>query len=91
MLEQNGRVPIGYSSYVALYSRDDLIVIVLSNIQSEVVEQMGVGLAAISLGEGYENPRLRAGFNAPQLKVLMFITALRASTEPKKAAPLRDA
>lgn len=67
VLEQNGRVPIGYSSYVAWYSRDDLIVIVLSNIQSEVVEQMGVGLAAIALGKGYENPRLRAGFNAPQI------------------------
>lgn len=61
LLEQNGRVPIGYASYVALYPRDDLIVIVLSNIQSEVTEQMGVGLAAIALGETYEIPYLRLG------------------------------
>jgi hypothetical protein len=40
-------------------------VIVLSNIQSEVVEQMGVGLAAIALGESYEIPRLRPGFTSP--------------------------
>jgi CubicO group peptidase (beta-lactamase class C family) len=65
VLEQNGRVPIGYSSYAALYRRDDLIVIVLSNIQSEVVEQMGVGLAAIALGESYEIPRLRPEFTNP--------------------------
>jgi hypothetical protein len=65
VLEQNGRVPVGYSSYAALYQRDDLIVIVLSNIQSQVTEQMGVGLAAITLGESYEIPRLRPGFTNP--------------------------
>jgi CubicO group peptidase (beta-lactamase class C family) len=65
VLEQNGRVPVGYSSYAALYCRDDLIVIVLSNIQSQVTEQMGVGLAAITLGESYEIPRLRPGFTNP--------------------------
>lgn len=65
LLEQNGRVPIGYASYVALYPREDLNVIVLSNIQSEVTEQMGVGLAAIALGETYEIPRLRPGFSDP--------------------------
>ena len=65
VLEQNGRVPIGYSSYAALYRRVDLIVIVLSNIQSAVAEEMGVGLAAIALGESYEIPRLRPGFANP--------------------------
>jgi CubicO group peptidase (beta-lactamase class C family) len=65
VLEQNGRVPIGYSSYAALYPHDDLIVIVLSNIQSAVTERIGVGLAAIALGEAYEIPRLRPGITDP--------------------------
>ena len=75
VLEQNGRVPIGYSSYAALYSRDDLIVIVLSNIQAEVTEQIGVGLAAIALGEAYENPRLRPGFTDPPVSDSALFTA----------------
>ena len=65
LIEQNGRVPIGYSSYVALYPDDDLIVIVLSNIQSEVTEVLGTGLAAIALGQNYEVPRLRVSYTAP--------------------------
>lgn len=65
VFEQNGRVPIGYASHVALYPQDDLIVIVLSNIQSAVTERMGIGLAAIALGEAYESPSLRPGFSDP--------------------------
>jgi CubicO group peptidase (beta-lactamase class C family) len=65
VLEQNGRIPTGYSSYAALYRRDDLIVIVLSNIQSEVAKQMGVGLAAIALGRSHEIPPLRTGYTNP--------------------------
>ena len=61
LLEQNGRVPIGYASYVALYPDDDLIVVVLSNIQSEVTDQLGTGLAAIVLGQAYEVPPIRPG------------------------------
>jgi len=34
MLEQNGRIPIGYASYAGL-SPKDIVVIVLNNIQSE--------------------------------------------------------
>lgn len=65
LLEQNGRVPIGYSSYVALYPPDELSVVVLSNIQSDVTVQMGIGLSAIALGQPYEMPRLRPGFTDP--------------------------
>jgi CubicO group peptidase (beta-lactamase class C family) len=65
MWEQNGRVPIGYASYVGLYPRTSLMVIVLGNIQSEVSERIGVGLAAIALGEAYEPSVLRAGVRQP--------------------------
>jgi len=59
LIEQDGRVPIGYASYVALYPSDDLTIVVLSNIQSQVTQQIGVGLAAIALGQPYEIPKLR--------------------------------
>lgn len=65
MLEQNGRVPIGYTSYVALYPTDDVEVIVLSNIQADVTERMGVDLAAIVFGEHYEVPRTRQTVSGP--------------------------
>ena len=56
MLEQNGRIPIGYASYVGLYPKDDLVVVVLSNIQAEVAEPIGIDLAAIAFGESYRAP-----------------------------------
>ena len=65
VLQQTGRTPNGYASHAALYARDDLSVIVLSNIQAEVTEQIGVGLAAIALGEAYELPGLRPGVVTP--------------------------
>ena len=58
MLEQNGRIPIGYTSYAGLYPDDDIVVVVLSNIQADVTEQMGVDLAAIALGEHYALPAI---------------------------------
>ena len=59
MLEQNGRIPIGYASYAGLYEKDDVVVVVLSNIQAEVTEQIGVDLAAIAFGGAYRAPEVR--------------------------------
>jgi CubicO group peptidase (beta-lactamase class C family) len=61
MIEQNGRIPQGYTSYAGLYPADDLIIIVLSNIQADVTERMGTDLAAIALGAPWELPTLRPG------------------------------
>ena len=59
MLEQNGRIPTGYTSYVGLYPAEDLEVVVLSNVQADVADRMGVDLAAMALGESYSKPELR--------------------------------
>ena len=59
ILEQNGRVPIGYTSYAGLYPDDDIVVVVLSNIQADVTEQMGTDLGAIALGQPYALPAVR--------------------------------
>jgi D-alanyl-D-alanine carboxypeptidase len=49
-IEQTGRVPIGYVSYLAIYPGEDLEVVVLGNVQAAVTERIGVDLAAITLG-----------------------------------------
>ena len=61
VLEQDGRVMIGYTSYVGIYPKDSLAVIVLSNIQSQAVFQMGPDIAAIALGQAYHAPTIRDG------------------------------
>jgi CubicO group peptidase (beta-lactamase class C family) len=61
VLEQDGRIPAGYTTYVGMYLQEHLTVVVLSNIQSQAVFQMGPDLGAIALGEHYEVPRIRAG------------------------------
>lgn len=61
VLEQNGRIPAGYAAYLGTYPKEALTVIVLSNIQSAVVDQMGADLAALVLGEGYKIPVIRLG------------------------------
>jgi CubicO group peptidase (beta-lactamase class C family) len=65
MLEQNGRIPIGFASYVGLYPKDDLVVVVLSNIQAEVAEPIGIDLAAIAFGEPYSVPAPRRRVQDP--------------------------
>jgi CubicO group peptidase (beta-lactamase class C family) len=53
VLEQNGRVPIGYVAYAGIYPKDDLVIVLLSNIPADVVDRMASDLAAIALGEHY--------------------------------------
>jgi D-alanyl-D-alanine carboxypeptidase len=60
-LEQSGRISIGYVAYLAIYPKDDVVVVVLSNIQAAVAEQMGIDLAAMVFGERYVIPKRRPG------------------------------
>jgi len=64
-LEQNGRIPIGYASYVALWPVEDVEVVVLANIQSDVVTRLGPALAAMALGDSISSTTLRDGWDAP--------------------------
>ena len=41
----------GFASYMAIYPEDDLYVIVLSNIQTGLLTELGIGLAGIALGK----------------------------------------
>jgi CubicO group peptidase (beta-lactamase class C family) len=65
VLEQNGRIPTGYTAYVGTYPKERVTIIVLGNIQSQAVFQMGPDLAALVLGERYTIPVVRAGALAP--------------------------
>lgn len=60
VIEQTGRVPIGYASYLGIYPADSLVVVVLSNIQSQAAFQIGPDVAAIVLGQPYRAPAIRA-------------------------------
>ena len=53
----NGRFP-GYSSYYAIYPKEKLVVVVLSNNYTSVATDMGMMLAAAVLGEKYEPLKL---------------------------------
>ncbi|HSY52151.1 MAG TPA: serine hydrolase [Thermoanaerobaculia bacterium] len=63
-IEQSGRIAIGYVSYLAIYPKDDVVVVVLSNIQAAVAEQMGIDLAAMVFGGHYDAPKKRPGTSA---------------------------
>ncbi len=58
--EQNGRIPLGFVSYLSLHPQEDLVVVVLGNVQVDLAERIGHGLTAIALGkppdalQGYE-------------------------------------
>jgi CubicO group peptidase (beta-lactamase class C family) len=60
-IEQTGRVPEGYSAYMAMYPTEDVAVVVLNNIAIEVTERIGRDLAAFALGDEYEIPVIRKG------------------------------
>lgn len=57
MLEQNGRIPLGFVSYVGIWPADSLVVIALGNVQVDAVERIGLTLAAMALDHAYEAPR----------------------------------
>jgi len=57
-IEQSGRDP-GFSSHIALFPEDRLIVIVLGNLEDAAVNPMADDLAAIALGEDPATPSPR--------------------------------
>lgn len=63
-IEQSGRIAIGYVAYLAVYPKDDVVIVVLSNIQAAVAEQMGIDLAAMAFGAHYDIPKRRPGASA---------------------------
>jgi hypothetical protein len=70
--EQNGRIPLGYASYLGIYPEDGTVVIALSNVQVDVTPRMGRDLAALAQEEEYTVPtvRPRARIEVSQLKEL---------------------
>jgi CubicO group peptidase (beta-lactamase class C family) len=54
--EDVGRIPQGYSSFIAIEPHGKLTVIVLSDVQSQAVESIGTALEAIALGQPYDAP-----------------------------------
>jgi CubicO group peptidase (beta-lactamase class C family) len=60
MIEQDGRIPLGYSSYLGVYPTDSLVIVVLGDIQTQAVTQIGVDIAAIALGQSFTAPVARA-------------------------------
>lgn len=70
--EQNGRIPLGYASYLGIFPEDGTVVIALSNVQVNVTPSMGRDLAALAHEEEYTVPtvRPRARIEASHLKEL---------------------
>jgi CubicO group peptidase (beta-lactamase class C family) len=68
VIEQDGRIALGYASHISLYPRDSLVIVILSNIQAAATDRMRTDLAALAFGEPYARPQLRAvGKPAPEL------------------------
>ena len=59
--EQTGRNP-GYSAHIRAYPNEQLCIVVLSNIESQAVEQIGSGVAEIAFGQSPTPPELRKPF-----------------------------
>ncbi len=65
-IEQSGRDP-GFSSHIAVFPDDRLIVIVLGNLEDAAVNTLADDLAAIALGEDPALPQSRAKAAGPDL------------------------
>ena len=59
LLEQNGRIPAGYTSQLTMYPKSSLTIIVLSQVQADVVGRIENDIAAMVGGLGYRNPARR--------------------------------
>jgi CubicO group peptidase (beta-lactamase class C family) len=68
VIEQDGRIALGFASHISIYPKDSVIVVILGNIQSAVTDRMRTDLAAIAFGEPYQVPEVRSSGNpAPTL------------------------
>jgi CubicO group peptidase (beta-lactamase class C family) len=59
MIEQTGRVPIGYVTYLGLYPADDVVIVVLSNIQAAITDRLSNDLATLAFGGASQVPAVR--------------------------------
>lgn len=60
VLEQNGRVPAGYTTQLTTYPKQDLTVVVLGQVQSDVVGRIKNDITAMIAGRPYRIPAKRA-------------------------------
>lgn len=68
VIEQDGRIALGYASHISVYPKDSVIIVILGNIQSAVSDRMRIALAALVFDARYEIPALRPiGHPAPEL------------------------
>lgn len=63
VIEQDGRIALGYASHISIYPKDSVIVVILGNIQSAVTDRMRTDLAALAFGEPFQVPELRPSAN----------------------------
>ena len=63
-LEQNGRIP-GYASSIHVYSESDIVIIVLSRIESDAVSTLASGISNILNDEDPETPVRRELISVP--------------------------
>ncbi len=63
VIEQDGRIALGYVSHMSIYPKDSVIVVILGNIQSAATDRMRTDLAALAFGEPYQVPELRPSAN----------------------------
>jgi CubicO group peptidase (beta-lactamase class C family) len=68
--EDVGRIPQGYASFIAIEPHGKLTVIVLSDVQSQAVESIGIALEAIALDQPY---------NAPSVAPFIFLDSISGS------------
>lgn len=81
MVEQNGRIPLGFVSYVGVWPADSVVVIALGNVQVDAIEGIGVALAAMALEQPYDAPR------SPKIAVTLDSAELRAYAGAYEIAP----
>jgi CubicO group peptidase (beta-lactamase class C family) len=68
VIEQDGRIALGYASHMSIYPKDSVVIVVLGNVQSAVTDRMRSDLAALVFGQPIQAPPLRPSGNpAPAL------------------------
>ncbi len=73
LLEQNGRIPAGYTTQVTTYPRSGLTIIVLSQVQADVVGAITRDVTAIMEGRAYRRPVLRSTAILPDTAVASYV------------------
>ena len=65
VLEQNGRIPAGYTTQLTAYPKQDLTIVILSDIQADVVGRINDDITAMVLGRPYRVPAMRTAVALP--------------------------